>query len=77
MMDSLETAVRAELEPLEAPEALVAAAIELGRRLDAKPGDDVTVRLARELRLTMLEVRSHSGGTSEVEEFLRGISKVR
>ena len=70
----VEEAVKAELERLEAPAALAEVAVGLARRLDAGPGDDAAVRLARELRLTMVEVRAHAGGVDAVEEFLRGIS---
>jgi hypothetical protein len=54
---------------------LVEVARDLARRLDARPGDDVAVRLSRELRLTLAELRSHSPkAESEVDVFLRRIS---
>jgi hypothetical protein len=74
----VEDAVVSELEGVDAPAALAAAVLLLARRLDEGPGDDVTVRLARELRQSMLEVRAQtSSGVSAVEEFLAGISEVR
>jgi hypothetical protein len=70
-MGPVEEAVVGELEGVTAPLALAAAVLLLARRLDERPGDDAAVRLARELRVTMAEVRSHAGGgETEIERFL-------
>jgi hypothetical protein len=68
-------AVQAELEGLGAPGALAAAAVDLARRLDGSPGDDAAVRLLRELRQTMAEVRAfRGGGESELDRFIAELS---
>ena len=48
----------------------------MARRLDAGPGDDAVVRLVRELRLVTLELRARAdvGGTSDVEQWLAGLT---
>jgi hypothetical protein len=50
---AIEHAIRAEIATLAEPvrtSGLATVAIELARRLDGGPGNDSTVRLARELR---------------------------
>jgi hypothetical protein len=69
-------AVRVELAGLPDAPSLAAAALLLAERLDAGPADREAVLLARELRLTLAEVRARAGvaGVSDVERFLAGIS---
>ena len=72
---TLVEAVEAEVDGSGVPGALAAAAVDLARRLDAGPGDDAAVRLLRELRVTMAEVRAHTGGgESDLDRFLADIS---
>ena len=55
--------------------ALVQVALELAARLDGEPADTAAVLLARELRMTLGELRS--GGedpTNDVERFLARIA---
>jgi hypothetical protein len=72
-------AVRAELDGLPpglGASTLAAAALVLAQRLDDGPADREATMLARELRLTMAELRARGevGGVSEVELFLERIS---
>jgi len=70
-----ERATRAELRTLGvqlAASALGRAAVDLGKRLDAGPGDRAAAMLVRELRLVMGELHRRAGGDlgSELERFL-------
>ena len=78
-MGSVENALMCELAAFPDParsSALAVTAIDLARRLDSGPGDQISVLLARELRLTLgeLYVRAQVDETSDVERFLERIS---
>jgi hypothetical protein len=78
-MGSVANALMSELAAFSDParsSALAVTAIDLARRLDSGPGDQISVLLARELRLTLgeLYVRAQVDETSDVERFLERIS---
>lgn len=55
---------------------LAAVALQLARRLDGDPAPSVEVLLARELRMTLADLRVQSGGdvTDEVDRYLARIA---
>ena len=61
---AVERAARAEVKALPAPlrtSTLVAAVLELARRLDGDPADREAAQLARELRLGLVDLRRQAG----------------
>ena len=71
--------VRARVRALEVDERVdpwAGVALDLAGRLDAGPGDDAAVRLARELRqcLKALDDRAAGSAGGELEEWLRGLA---
>lgn len=77
-MKRVEKALKADLATWGAAlatSALGEAALVLARRLDGDPADREVTALARELRLTLAELRRLAGaGESELEGFLAGIT---
>ena len=65
---AVERAARAELKALPVPlrtSTLVAAVLELARRLDGDPPDREAASLARELRLALADLRRQAGVDNE------------
>jgi hypothetical protein len=78
-MKAVERTVRAEMRAWSVSvqtSSLARNAVVLARRLDDDPADSIAVLLARELRMTMGELRRQVNvdGPSDVEEFLRRVS---
>jgi len=76
---SIEQRARAELAALPEPvasSALAAAALDLARRLDARPADTTAVLLVRELRFALADLRGQAGGdvNDDVDAFLARIA---
>jgi hypothetical protein len=72
---SIRDALRAVPDELRGS-PLAKVALNLARRLDSEPADREAVLLARELRMTMAELRQMTpeGGVTDVEAFLARVA---
>jgi len=76
---AVERQARADLRALPAElrsSTLAKVALNLARRLDSEPADREAVLLARELRMTLAELRllAPEGGVDDVEHFLARVA---